>query len=288
MKPWISRLTAGMALLACSATQAQVFDNPAATDDCLQLIPAAVAIDDGPLDLSVAVLLDGVSVDDGQRTLEAAQAAFTRLNVRVSATFETIQTGDNAAQALIDAARDHFGGARPAGSDLVYLLTSKDINDDGVAGQADCIGGIRFADRAFAIGEFGSSEGTPLGPVTLQDEIPGKVMAHEIGHLLGSHHHQSNCSESAALGTDNDGCTLMINDVGLASLVFSTVNGGVSRGVLQQFGGSNRSNQLQGGGTASTGGGGSGAWTLWMLATGLLAGLRRRAYSAGAANTSSR
>lgn len=263
-------------LVAAGSVHAQVFDNPASTEDCLQLVPAAVAVDDGALDLSVAVLLDGVSVEDGQQTLQAAQEAFTRLNVRVSATFESIEASDSDAQALIDAARNHFGGARPGSADLVYLLTNKDINEDGVAGQADCIGGVRFADRAFAIGEFGNSAGTPLGPVTLQDNIPGKIMAHEIGHLLGSHHHQANCSESATLGVDNDGCTLMINDAGLSSLVFSTVNAGVSRGLLTEFAGGNRSQTLQNGGTASNGGGGSGALALWVLAAGVFASRRRR------------
>lgn len=258
-------LTAIALLALGTQASAQVIDNPAATDDCLQLVPAALDSSDTPLDLSVAILLDGVSIGDGQDTLQAAQAAFTRLNIRVAASFDAIETSSNAAQDLIAAARAHFGGARPAGADVVYLLTSKDINNDGVAGQADCIGGIRFADRAFAIGEFGFDDGATLGPVTLQDELAGKVMAHEIGHLLGSHHHQSNCSESAALGTENDGCTLMINDVGLASSVFSSVNGSVSRGLLSAFGGANRSNQLQNGQQAPTSGGGSGSMPGWLF-----------------------
>lgn len=270
------QLTA-MALLAlCTQVNAQVIDNPAATDDCLQFAPAALDPADTPLDLSVAILLDGVSISDGQNTLQAAQAAFTRLNVRVAASFDTIQTGSNAAQDLIAAARAHFGGARPPSADVVYLLTSKDIDDNGVAGLADCIGGIRFADRAFAIGEFNLGDGAQLGPVTLQDQLAGKVMAHEIGHLLGSHHHQSNCSESAALGTENDGCTLMINDVGLSSLVFSTLNGSINRGLIGAFGGANRSSQLQNGEPAPSSGGGSGSMPGWLFAFGVLVIARRR------------
>lgn len=263
-------LTTILLLALGTQASAQVIDNPAATDDCLQFAPAALDAGDAPLDLSVAILLDGVSISDGQDTLQAAQAAFTRLNVRLAASFDSIQTASNAAQDLIAAARSHFGGARPAGADIVYLLTSKDINDDGVAGQADCIGGIRFADRAFAIGEFNFGDGAQLGPVTLQDELAGKVMAHEIGHLLGSHHHQSNCNESAVLGTDNDGCTLMINDVGLASLVFSSVNGSISRGLIGAFGGANRSSQLQNGESAPSSGGGSGSMPGWLLIVGML------------------
>lgn len=270
-------LLLGLLGLTPLAVQAQTFDNPATTDDCLQFVPAAVDAGDTPLDLSVAVLLDGVGVGDAQDTLQAAQLAFTRLNVRVSASFSGVATSGNGAQTLINDARNHFGGSRPAGADLVYLLTSRDINDDGVAGFADCIGGIRFADRAFAVGEFSADNGASLGPVTLQDEIAGKIMAHEIGHLLGSHHHQSNCSESAVLGTDNDGCTLMINDVGLASLLFSTVNGDISRGLIQAFGGTNRSNQTQAGDTASpSGGGSSGALPAGLIVFWLLAMLKRR------------
>lgn len=273
---------AAMALLTLGTqASAQVIDNPAATDDCLQFAPAAIDPGDTPLDLSVAILLDGVSISDGQKTLQAAQAAFTRLNVRVAASFDAIQTGSNAAEDLIAAARAHFGGARPSGADVVYLLTNKDIDDSGVAGLADCIGGIRFADRAFAIGEFNFDDGTQLGPVTLQDQLAGKVMAHEIGHLLGGHHHQSNCSESAALGTENDGCTLMINDVGLSSLVFSTLNGGINRGLIGAFGGANRSGQLQNSDSTPSYGGGSGSMPGWLFAFGVLLIAGRRTQRAG-------
>ena len=64
--------------------------------------------------------------------------------------------GGTDAQGLIDQSKALFGGARPAGIDVVYTLTSKDIQAGGntaVAGLADCIGGVAFDDRAFAVGE---------------------------------------------------------------------------------------------------------------------------------------
>ena len=140
----------------------------------------------------------------------------------------------------IDQGKALFGGARPAGSDVVLVLTSKNIEADGaeqVVGMADCIGGVAFAENAFAVSEVQAEDAVPFGPVTLFSDLWAKVAAHEIGHLLGAHHHYANCVEGNTDIATGDGspCTLMINDVGLASLGFSTLNGTVVRGHAEVY-----------------------------------------------------
>ena len=60
-----------------------------------------------------------------------------------------------------------------------------------------------------------------------------EVISHEIGHLMGAHHHYANCVEGN-LSSDGPGdlspCTLMFNSVNNASLSFSSVEGAVVRG----------------------------------------------------------
>ncbi len=60
-----------------------------------------------------------------------------------------------------------------------------------MAGVAYCIGGVRYADTAFAIGEGSSPWETTLDDKTFS----AKIAAHEIGHVMGAHHHYGNCVE---------------------------------------------------------------------------------------------
>ena len=256
------------------SAHAQIVFDDGENEDCLQLAPAALGTGSETELLNVAVLLDDVSEADGRRVMERARAAYTPINVDLRSSFQEISVSSNQANDLMNAAKNHFGGSRPAGTDVVYLLTSKDIDDGSLAGLADCIGGVRYPDRAFAIGEYSDdSNGSSIFGLELGADSTAKIAAHEIGHLLGAHHHQSNCTESATFEA-NGGCTLMINDIGLASLGFSTVNGTVSRGVVQAFANDNRrsDNFAQGstnsGGSPATGsssGGGGGSLPLSSL-----------------------
>ena len=141
---------------------------------------------------------------------------------------------------MIDQAKQRFGGARPAGSDLVYVLTAKDIQaggNTGVAGLADCIGGVRFPDRAFAVGEV-FEEDLPIGPLTFYADATAKIAAHELGHLMGGHHHYANCAEgvkSEQEVLEGSPCTLMSNFVDFQSIHFSTANSAVVRGHAVSF-----------------------------------------------------
>jgi hypothetical protein len=106
-----------------------------------------------------------------------------------------------------------------------------------VAGLADCIGGVAFPSRAFAVGEVLDPDGVDLGIAVLSANLTAKVFAHEVGHLMGGHHHYANCAEGIASDPNEVGtpCTLMFNDVGFSSLAFSTVNTLVVRGHSEAY-----------------------------------------------------
>ena len=146
---------------------------------------------------------------------------------------------DNAEE-IIALAKEQLGGQRPADVDVVYVVTDLDIQVPGignaVAGLADCIGGVALPDRAFAVGETGvltGDEGLAVGPVTFYKDLTAKIGAHEIGHLMGGHHHYQECGTAAltAAGRGEPGpCTIMTNAVDFQTLPFSTLNSVVVRG----------------------------------------------------------
>ena len=151
---------------------------------------------------------------------------------------------DNA-QEIIDLAKAQYGGQRPADVDVVSVITDLDIQvpeiGNAVAGMADCIGGVALADRAFAVSETGvlvGDEGIPVGPVTFYKDLTAKIAAHEIGHLMGGHHHYQECGTAApvALQRGEPGpCTLMTNAVDFQTIPFSTLNGVVVRGHAENW-----------------------------------------------------
>ena len=150
------------------------------------------------------------------------------------------------AQEIINLAKAQLGGTRPAGIDVVYVVTDIDIQlpslGNAVAGLADCIGGVAHADRAFAVGEMGvlvpGEGGIPIGPIAFYKDLTAKIAAHELGHLMGGHHHYQECGTAAtvAVGRGELGpCTLMTNAVDFQTLPFSTLNGIVVRGHAEEY-----------------------------------------------------
>ena len=122
----------------------------------------------------------------------------------------------------------------------MYVLTAKDITTDGdtgLAGLADCIGGVRFAHHAFAVGEAQGITPAPVGPFFINVDAHPEVAAHELGHLMGAHHHYANCVEGFLSGdsTDLSPCSLMFNFVDLQSLNFSLLEGATVRGHAVQY-----------------------------------------------------
>lgn len=213
---------------------------------CLEAVPAALGIpgvtDLGQtVSLDVAVLLDGVSVGEADQIMTKAAESYAPIGVDLNVVSYTpvTFTGTEGSD-MIQQAKNHFGGVRPQGSDLVYILTSKDITTDGdtgLAGLADCIGGVRFAHHAFAVGEAVGIEEDVIGPFRLMVDAHPEVAAHEIGHLMGVHHHYANCVEGSLQGDLDDlsPCTLMFNFVDFQSLNFSLLEGAAARGHAVQY-----------------------------------------------------
>ncbi len=230
-------LAAVTSLFAPSPATAQPLDLPD-IPECTQLIPGAIAIENVPVTLHLRVLLDGVPQAAGEAAVAGAQQAYTAHLLTFSASYESVSFTGTDAVNLVNQAKSHFGGARPAGVDLVYVLTSKDIAaapvGNAVAGLADCIGGVAFPDRAFAVGEVLADSPLNLILFTAGTGLTAKTLAHELGHLLGGHHHYANCVETL-LGIGGNICTLMFNDLSFQQAQFSTLNALVVRGHAQLF-----------------------------------------------------
>ncbi|MGQ0466482.1 MAG: zinc-dependent metalloprotease family protein [Sporichthyaceae bacterium] len=203
---------------------------------CLQLVPEEMSFENRPHVLRLRILLDGTTKKQAKAAVAAMRTAYDPLNVEVvpsyaKATFEGTDAND-----LIEQSKKVYGGKRPKGVDVVYTLTNKDIAAEGspagrnVAGLADCIGGIRFADRAFAVGEVDRPKDSPptILPFPVTD-VAGKTMAHEVGHLLGAHHHFA--SVEGANGREV--ATLMGPTLSIIGLRFSTLEGAAVRGHLE-------------------------------------------------------
>jgi hypothetical protein len=211
--------------------------------DCFPVVPTPASVsgvtDEGQqVDLAVTVLLDGISRQRGEQVLAAAAKAYEPLNITLTPRFRPVSLVGDDAVLLLQQAKDVFGGARPRNADIVYVLTSKNIThggSDGVIGLADCIGGIRYDERAFAVSqELGEREDTDLGPFVYRVGMTATVVAHEIGHLMGGTHDYANCVEGAEaealVSQQLSPCTVMLMFAGLSSFTFSTANAAVVRG----------------------------------------------------------
>lgn len=243
-----------------SYTGAAELKNTTAPDleiDCGEFVPAAASTyptaagptDSGaPVTLDVAVLIDTtITVGGGEMTtsmpatrapavMAQTRATYAPLNIDFRAvSYQTVAFPGNSSESLIAQAKAHFGGRRPPGADVVYVFTEQDIQSGGnfgVAGQADCIGGVRNAPDAFAVGEIYGVDGFRIGPLKFYEGASSKIIGHEIGHLMGAHHHYGNCVEGAlSLATLAPGpCTLMSPLLDVLAPNFGTLEASVIRG----------------------------------------------------------
>lgn len=203
---------------------------------CTQLTPHAISVDNARVRLDLRILLDGVGKRKARRAVRSMRKAYAPLNIAVAPSYERVRFRGVDADGLNRQAKKHYGGKRPRGIDVVYTLTSKDITaagplGDDVAGLADCIGGVRYARHAFAVGEKHKSGGGLL-PFPVR-EGTGKIMAHEIGHLLGGHHHYF--SPEGLLAADPSFGSLMGPSLSIISLRFSTLNSLMVKGHAQRY-----------------------------------------------------
>ncbi|MEA2433555.1 MAG: hypothetical protein QOG54_1012 [Actinomycetota bacterium] len=224
-------------------------------EDCEETRPDTFALkgvtDDGAdVSLDVLALLDGVDRAAAKAVFDTAAQAYAPIGIKLVPRFRTVvfaadevtPAGDQYAQPqnLIDDAKALLGPFRPKGIDVVFTLTTKDLGssvDPAVTGYADCIGGIRYPDRSFAVGEMREN---PLSVgVNIYADAPAKVLAHEMGHLLGAHHEHQSCVEGITADDANEReltpCTVMTNYVELQSLNFGTLEGVVVRGHATRY-----------------------------------------------------
>lgn len=207
------------------------------------------------VDLDVYVLLEGVEATVAGQIFAAAAQSYAPHGITLKAGgYEAVSfTGDDVTPlnpaSLMAQAKSHMGGARPAGYDVVFLLTSKDIGIDlevlpgehvreyAILGVADCIGGIRYPTRAFAVGEI-EEAGFPFLGLQWFPTTTSLIVAHEVGHLMGAQHHYANCVEGAPHSAENSSvtpCDLMFNSAEFNSPNFGVLNSVVVRGHAEEW-----------------------------------------------------
>lgn len=196
----------------------------------------------GDRDAADAMLTDVVS--EVAPVLEGAVESYDRLAVDLRLSYDVLTVIDDEPSSttdLIQAAKDHVGGAVPPGIDAVYVATDN-LTESTVKGQADCVGGIDDDEHSFAAGHFERPQYTSgvLG-VTYFMRTNMLVFAHELGHLLGAQHHLTNCVESMTVHPGPSDalavCGLMINDIGVAGDLFSSINSVIVRGYADEYAG---------------------------------------------------
>ena len=220
--------------------------------ECLEAVPENVALpvlDSGErVELSVMLLLDGTDAAAAQAIMARAAESYRPLNVDlVLKKVKTVAFTTLVSTEIIAAAKETVGGKPPTGIDIVGVFTTKKMQAatggaGTVVGQADCIGGIRWDDTSFFVasdirnienpstGTTGTLNSMGLNPNV---DAASEVFAHEIGHLMGAHHHYANCVEgipTKASTNDVSPCTLMFPAVNFASLNFAALEGSVVRG----------------------------------------------------------
>jgi hypothetical protein len=199
------------------------------------------------LELRVHVLLDGIPLERGAQIMGQVSDAYEAIGVNLQSTYQEVEIATDTTEtrpasettpahtnAIMDRAKDAVGAGRPWGTDVVYTMTSDFLAD--AAGYANCIGGVRFATRAFAVGEAVVDPNEEQGQADTNESA--KIATHEIAHLLGAHHHYANCAESeksANLLNEWAFCTIMVNDIGLASFDWSTLEASVVRAHVSDF-----------------------------------------------------
>lgn len=276
MRPFAALLALAIVTALPSAVIAfapATFDDEAAMTDCLELAgpgeaSAGFVLPGDDVTLDVLLLVDsdeGATIQqmtdpDARAAAEAAHVAevqtmlaegaesYTELGIDLVFTDDSTllnafkpngerrsrEDGQDAAD-FIQMGKDQLGGARPAHADLVYVAT--DIGTGSTVGLADCIGGVELDDRAFAMGSL-NDYGTTI-VVPFSSDTVHKTFAHELGHLMGAHHHYQSCGDGAAHESNQTNdvgpCSMMTNFVNFQLAHFSPVNSAVVRGHAEAF-----------------------------------------------------
>lgn len=249
-------LSAGLLAPGATAGHAAVATVDLSRDNhgaCDMLVPAATTAAQLPttrttpgVRLDVLVLVEKADLAVTRTNMTVAARSYAPLGITLAPTYRLVKAvpdpDEDTVAALIWLKKQFPGGRRPAGVDVVYLSTHHYL---GAAGQADCIGGVAYPEHAFAVGmtSFDGLVGASIGGVdepepALQDG-GGKLAAHEIGHLLGAHHHYgAHCVGTTAAEDPTHPCEVMFTVLlaGLGSH-FGPLNAAVVRDHAERFAG---------------------------------------------------
>ena len=206
--------------------------------DCLQIppdhVPTIPADTSRRMRLSVRVLSSAADARAVRAAMPEVASIYRQIGIDVRLSYDTLEVPASMIDqyALLAAERAHYGGSRPRGVDVVYFAT----DNFGGGGYADCVGGVAYGERAFAVGGIHYWAG---GVVPVSYVRTGVIAAHEIGHLLGAEHHYATCGASAepdsATGGDVGPCTLMFPAAAGVSPHFSVLETAYIRDYAGRF-----------------------------------------------------
>ena len=152
------------------------------------------------LTLRVRVLLNGISLERAREVFGVVNQIYVPGGIVIDSSFEPIRFAGPDPVSLMNEAKAHYGGEPPPEVDAVYVLSRESGAAQGSkVGQADCIGGMLWRDRAFAAGPDWTVEEyrTTNKPGMSDPHDPaGLTAAHEIGHLLGGVHEYGDCADA--------------------------------------------------------------------------------------------
>ena len=197
-----------------------------------------------PLSLDVLVVTERSDLARAREIFSTARRSYQPLGIALTPRFRMVKAVPDFAgegPEYMSWLKKLVGGRRPAGVDVVYLATSRDIFG---AGLADCIGGIAQPEHAFALGMLTFDGlvgvdvrgGGPLLPQPPLEDGGAKLAAHEIGHLLGAEHYVDACRLTADPADPRHPCDVMFTLPQQATgLRFGPINAAVVRDHAGRF-----------------------------------------------------
>ena len=218
--------------------------------DCERILPTREAVDHvipgagSLIPLNVLVVVDRRDITKAEASFKLASKAFERVGIDLNWRMrrKSIPNLGLETEPYLKWLKKGTGGMRPRGFDVVYLATSHRLYSNG---QADCIGGIAYAQHAFAVGALewygvlgvrvvGYSEDLLQGPPVVDGGA--KLVVHEIGHLLGGHHHFGSCGTPPEPDDPTHPCDVMnpalVQQIGLH---YGPVNAAIVRQHAQKY-----------------------------------------------------